>query len=156
LIAATKQITAFRLDPDILGAMKKLQERDGISFSEQARRALRPWLESEGVLKRTYPAGTATWRRHLHRVIDEADLLNERLVAFRQGRVTSQRLEVLKDIAARVRTWAINASDFVAQARGSAQDPPEIDWDTQSHAEIRKVLERFLGVRSDLEKLLTR
>lgn len=46
-----KQITAFRLDVEALEAMRRLRRRDGISFSEQARRALRPWLESKGVLK---------------------------------------------------------------------------------------------------------
>jgi hypothetical protein len=46
-----KQLTALRLDDDLLQAMRRLQERDGISFSEQMRRALRPWLESKGVMK---------------------------------------------------------------------------------------------------------
>jgi hypothetical protein len=32
-------------------------------------------------------------------------------------------------------------------------DPLTIDWDEQSHAEIRKALERFLDVRADLERL---
>lgn len=47
-----KQLTALRLDAELLDAMKRLQERDGISLSEQIRRALRPWLESKGVLKK--------------------------------------------------------------------------------------------------------
>lgn len=47
-----KQLTALRLDDDLLQAMRRLQERDGISFSEQMRRALRPWLESKGVIKK--------------------------------------------------------------------------------------------------------
>jgi uncharacterized protein (DUF4415 family) len=54
-----KQITALRIDADLLEAMRALQERDGISLSEQMRRALRPWLESKGVIKaeRKRPAG---------------------------------------------------------------------------------------------------
>jgi len=36
---------------DILEAMRRLQERDGILPSEQIRRALRPWLEAKGVMK---------------------------------------------------------------------------------------------------------
>jgi hypothetical protein len=32
-------------------AMQRLQERDGIPWSEQIRRALRPWLEAKGVMK---------------------------------------------------------------------------------------------------------
>src|SRR5713226_9176334 len=50
-VTPIKRITAFRLDADLLGAMRRLHERDGISLSEQARRSLRPWLEVKGVLK---------------------------------------------------------------------------------------------------------
>jgi len=46
-----KRVTAFRIDDDLLESMQRLQERDGIPFSEQIRRALRPWLEAKGVLK---------------------------------------------------------------------------------------------------------
>lgn len=46
-----RRVTTFRVDDDVLEGMKRLQERDGISFSEQIRRALRPWLESKGVIK---------------------------------------------------------------------------------------------------------
>ena len=45
------KVTTFRIDADLLGAMRKLQERDGILPSEQIRRALRPWLEAKGVIK---------------------------------------------------------------------------------------------------------
>jgi hypothetical protein len=46
-----RKVTTFRVDDDVLEGMKRLQERDEISFSEQIRRALRPWLESKGVMK---------------------------------------------------------------------------------------------------------
>ena len=46
-----KRISAVRLDEALLKAMRQLQARDGISLSEQIRRALRPWLESKGVIK---------------------------------------------------------------------------------------------------------
>lgn len=46
-----RKVTTFRVDPDVLEAMRRLQERDGISYSEQIRRALRPWLEMKGVMK---------------------------------------------------------------------------------------------------------
>jgi hypothetical protein len=36
--------------------MLRLQERDGIPPSEQARRALRPFLQAKGVLPATSPA----------------------------------------------------------------------------------------------------
>ena len=41
----------FRPDPDLLIGMEQLQERHGTPFSEQIRRALRAWLESQGVIK---------------------------------------------------------------------------------------------------------
>ena len=44
------KVTTFRIDDDLLEAMEALKERDGIPLSEQMRRALRPWLESKGVI----------------------------------------------------------------------------------------------------------
>ena len=46
-----RKVTTFRVDDDVLEGMQRLQERDGISYSEQIRRALRPWLEAKGVMK---------------------------------------------------------------------------------------------------------
>ena len=46
-----KRITALRMDDDLLRAMRTLQQRDGISLSEQMRRALRPWLAAKGVIR---------------------------------------------------------------------------------------------------------
>jgi uncharacterized protein (DUF4415 family) len=46
-----RKVTTFRIDADLLEAMGRLQERDGIPHSEQIRRALRPWLEQKGVIK---------------------------------------------------------------------------------------------------------
>jgi hypothetical protein len=46
-----RRVTTFRIDEDLLEAMRRLQERDGILPSEQIRRALRPWLEVKGVMK---------------------------------------------------------------------------------------------------------
>jgi hypothetical protein len=43
--------------------MRRLQERDGISFSEQMRRALRPWLESKGVLEKAERKRASTRKR---------------------------------------------------------------------------------------------
>ncbi|PYR48162.1 MAG: hypothetical protein DMF89_16465 [Acidobacteria bacterium] len=51
VMTPVRRVTTFRVDDDVLEGMKRLQERDGISFSEQIRRALRPWLESKGVIK---------------------------------------------------------------------------------------------------------
>jgi hypothetical protein len=46
-----RRVATFRVDDDVLEAMRRLQERDGMPLSEQIRRALRPWLESKGVMK---------------------------------------------------------------------------------------------------------
>ena len=44
--------STFRLGVEIDAAMMKLKERDGMLPSEQVRRALGPFLESKGVLKK--------------------------------------------------------------------------------------------------------
>ena len=41
----------FRIDPDVLVGMELQKERHGTPFSEQIRRALKAWLEAEGVMK---------------------------------------------------------------------------------------------------------
>jgi hypothetical protein len=50
-MASRDRVITFRPDSDTLTGMEALRERDGVPFSEQLRRALRPWLESKGVLK---------------------------------------------------------------------------------------------------------
>jgi hypothetical protein len=50
-MALTRKIATFRLDDELLEGLKAVQERDGIPPSEQARRAIRMWLEAKGVLK---------------------------------------------------------------------------------------------------------
>ena len=42
-------MTTVRLPDDLVKAMQKLQDRDGIPTSEQIRRALRIFLEKKGV-----------------------------------------------------------------------------------------------------------
>jgi hypothetical protein len=46
-----RRVATFRIDDDLMEAMQRLQDRDGIPLSEQIRRALRPWLEVKGVMK---------------------------------------------------------------------------------------------------------
>jgi hypothetical protein len=51
-----KKAYTFKLDVDLLIALKAIKERDGIAESEQIRRGIRMWLDtkqnSEGVQKR--------------------------------------------------------------------------------------------------------
>lgn len=48
--------TAFRADPALATAMQRLHARDGISMSEQIRRALKVWLAQKGVYAASKPA----------------------------------------------------------------------------------------------------
>jgi hypothetical protein len=50
-VTPIERVTTFRIPDDLLDAMQALKARDGMPFSEQIRRALRPWLEAKGVLK---------------------------------------------------------------------------------------------------------
>lgn len=43
------RLASFRLDERILQGMKALHERDGVSQSEQVRRALKAWLDDRGI-----------------------------------------------------------------------------------------------------------
>ena len=50
-MAPTRKIATFRLDADLIEGLKAVHGRDGVPPSEQARRAIRAWLESKGVMK---------------------------------------------------------------------------------------------------------
>jgi hypothetical protein len=50
-VAPERRISTFRLDDELLEGLKAVEKRDGIPPSEQARRAIRKWLEEKGVLK---------------------------------------------------------------------------------------------------------
>jgi hypothetical protein len=41
----------FYIEPDLADGLKQVKERDGISESEQIRRAIRQWLEGKGLEK---------------------------------------------------------------------------------------------------------
>ena len=45
---ADKEMYALRLDTDLRQMLKKVKERDGISESEQIRRALKLWFVQKG------------------------------------------------------------------------------------------------------------
>jgi len=48
-IMSPKQMTAFRLERDIIDGLNRVKDRDGIPFSVQVDRALRAWLDKKGV-----------------------------------------------------------------------------------------------------------
>jgi len=45
-----RKLFNFVIDEDLAAGLKAVKERDGISEGEQARRAIRAWLEAKGVL----------------------------------------------------------------------------------------------------------
>lgn len=48
-----KELTAFRIDPELMEALRRVKEREGIPIAEQVRRALLAWLKSKGVKTKT-------------------------------------------------------------------------------------------------------
>lgn len=53
----------FRLEEELMEALERIRERDGIPLTEQVRRALRTWIESKGVEVRTERKRAATRKR---------------------------------------------------------------------------------------------
>jgi metal-responsive CopG/Arc/MetJ family transcriptional regulator len=58
--AARERYTLY-LDPDLREAVRRIKERDGISESEQIRRAVRAWVEERVGLKQ--PRSRAATRK---------------------------------------------------------------------------------------------
>ena len=46
-----KELTALRLDPELLDAMRRVKAREGIPMAVQVDFALRKWLSGKGALK---------------------------------------------------------------------------------------------------------
>ena len=44
-----KELTAFRVDADIMEGLRRVKDRDGVPLSVQVDRALRAWLADKGV-----------------------------------------------------------------------------------------------------------
>jgi hypothetical protein len=51
-----KELTAFRLELDVIDGLRAVKERDGVPYSVQVDRALRAWLAEKGVMKAAKPA----------------------------------------------------------------------------------------------------
>ncbi len=68
-VMSPKEMTAFRIEPEIMDGLRFVKDRDGVPLSVQVDRALRAWLEKKGVDvdKASNPRGraakTATRRR---------------------------------------------------------------------------------------------
>jgi hypothetical protein len=58
-----KELTAFRVDPELMEALRRVKDRDGIPIAEQVRRGLLLWFDSKGVKVKTARKRASTRRR---------------------------------------------------------------------------------------------
>jgi hypothetical protein len=50
-VAGDRKPYTFYIESDLAEGLKQVKERDGISESEQIRRAIRHWLDDKGIAK---------------------------------------------------------------------------------------------------------
>jgi hypothetical protein len=60
VVMSPKEMTAFRIEPEIMDGLRRVKDRDGVPLSVQVDRALRAWLEKKGVPAK--PAAKASSR----------------------------------------------------------------------------------------------
>jgi hypothetical protein len=58
-----KTASTFRIDDELLKALRTVKERDGIPITEQVRRALLAWTESKGVQVKSAPRRVSARRK---------------------------------------------------------------------------------------------
>jgi hypothetical protein len=58
-----KELTAFRVQPDLMEAMRQVKERDGIPISRQLDFALRDWLRKKGAMPKAARRRAVTRRK---------------------------------------------------------------------------------------------
>ena len=46
-----RRTVTFRIDADVFAGLQQIWDRDGITTSEQIRRALRAWIKAKGVIE---------------------------------------------------------------------------------------------------------
>jgi hypothetical protein len=61
-----KEMTAFRIDPQIMDGLRRVKDRDGVPLSIQVDRALRAWLQKKGVSVAKPKAARSNRRRLAH------------------------------------------------------------------------------------------
>ncbi len=57
-----RKLFAFAIDPELAAGLKAVKERDGVSESEQARRALKAWLTERKALPKAGSKATRARR----------------------------------------------------------------------------------------------
>jgi hypothetical protein len=55
-----KELTAFRVETDIMEGLRRVKDRDGVPLSVQVDRALRAWLAKKGISVRKPQAASGT------------------------------------------------------------------------------------------------
>jgi antitoxin component of RelBE/YafQ-DinJ toxin-antitoxin module len=61
---AIKELTAFRIEPEIMNALRRVKDRDGVPLSVQVDRALRAWVDKKGIpVKKPQPASRKAPKR---------------------------------------------------------------------------------------------
>jgi hypothetical protein len=58
-----KELTAFRMAPELMEAMRALKEKDGIPVAAQVDRAVRAYLKAKGVTVKTDRKRAVTRKR---------------------------------------------------------------------------------------------
>ncbi len=58
-----KELTAFRVDPEVMKALRAVKAREGLPIAVQVDFALRDWLKKKGVMKKAAPRRAQTRRR---------------------------------------------------------------------------------------------
>lgn len=58
-----KELTAFRIDPELMEGLRAIKDRDDIPISAQVRRALEMWLASKGIRTKAERKRAATRKR---------------------------------------------------------------------------------------------
>jgi hypothetical protein len=46
---APRTLTNFRIDPELLDALRAIKKRDGLPIAEQIRRAIQAWVVERGI-----------------------------------------------------------------------------------------------------------
>jgi hypothetical protein len=57
-----KELTAFRIHPDVMEGLRRVKDRDGVPLSVQVDRALRAWLDKKEISVKPAPPASRAGR----------------------------------------------------------------------------------------------
>ena len=98
---------SFAIDPQLAGALKAVKDRDGISESEQIRRALKEWFERKGVGTPEHKAAWDEWMERFRSAKDKSvvvipAIVSQTLEGRRVGDLSEEEEDVITHVAAAV------------------------------------------------------